>query len=325
MEPSSPSSTAPKQGDELHGPPYIPTLTEYGPDHESTTGAHASQPNPYKRPWADSDPYPDLEWNHPVELGDPPPQIPALPYLPKEFGQAQESQVEQPKPNKRPWKNPNSYLDLNYWTALGDPPQLRPVAPKEFGQVEHVQQPHPEPLTDPFFDWINLAELLRPSRLASSPKDVGLAQWGVPLSGDASNPGLTTEHGSGHNLMAAPHQPLPYSQLPTTEFDKDHNVNLPSAEAGLPTVPKHDSAESSKKPENEAAPAPPPAIPELTDPGLQSDRQSLSTDSQPEDLLAATIAEKGKAKESRHISGTTRDVGKVAQRDSELEPAEVRD
>ncbi|KAN0102324.1 hypothetical protein V8E52_012058 [Russula decolorans] len=43
MEPSGPSSTAPKQGDDgLRGPLYTPTLTEYGSDHE-LTGAHGHQ------------------------------------------------------------------------------------------------------------------------------------------------------------------------------------------------------------------------------------------------------------------------------------------
>jgi hypothetical protein len=61
----------------------------------------------------------------------------------------------------------------------------------------------------------------------------------------------------------------------------------------------------------------------LADPELHSDHQSLSVpvDSQPVDLQASIYAAKGKAKESRRISGTARDVGNHAtQRD--LQPAE---
>jgi len=55
--------------------------------------------------------------------------------------------------------------------------------------------------------------------------------------------------------------------------------------------------------------------PELTDPEPHLDYQSLSTDSQPVDPQATIYAAKGKAKESRRISGTTRDVGNAAQRE----------
>lgn len=58
----------------------------------------------------------------------------------------------------------------------------------------------------------------------------------------------------------------------------------------------------------------PPRSPELTDPELQSDNQSLTTGSQPMDLLAAAYTTKGKSKELRGILGTTRDVGNTAQR-----------
>jgi len=50
----------------------------------------------------------------------------------------------------------------------------------------------------------------------------------------------------------------------------------------------------------------------LTAPELQLDDQSLSTDSQP-DLSAALYATKGKAKESRRVSSTARDVGNAAE------------
>jgi hypothetical protein len=68
---------------------------------------------------------------------------------------------------------------------------------------------------------------------------------------------------------------------------------------------------------NRAPSDPGPSDPELTDPELHLDHQSLSTDSdsEPGDPQAAIYAAKGKAKLSRRISGTARNVGNAAQRE----------
>jgi len=73
---------------------------------------------------------------------------------------------------------------------------------------------------------------------------------------------------------------------------------------------------------NEHSPSPNLGSPKEPEDGVVPgpDHQSLSADSQPEDPQAAIYAAKGKAKESRHISGTARHVGIAAQR--ELQPAE---
>jgi hypothetical protein len=72
---------------------------------------------------------------------------------------------------------------------------------------------------------------------------------------------------------------------------------------------------SKKKPEDDVFHGPRPS-PESADPELPSDHQSWSTDSQPVDLQvkAAIYAAKGQANVPRRISGTTKDVGNVAQR-----------
>ena len=75
------------------------------------------------------------------------------------------------------------------------------------------------------------------------------------------------------------------------------------------TIPSP-NLESPKELDDEVAQGSPPS-PELADPELHLDHQSLSTDSQ---LKAAKYAAKGKAKESRHISGIARDVGIAVQR-----------
>jgi hypothetical protein len=88
-----------------------------------------------------------------------------------------------------------------------------------------------------------------------------------------------------------------------------------------PTEPKHEmetppssNLGSPKEPADEVIPGPP-ISPDL-------DHQSLSADSPPPDLQVATYAAKGKAKESRRISGTARDVRNAVQR--ELQPTSER-
>jgi hypothetical protein len=76
----------------------------------------------------------------------------------------------------------------------------------------------------------------------------------------------------------------------------------PGAEAV--TIPSP-NLESPKELDDEVAQGSPPS-PELADPELHLDHQSLSMDSQLADLQAAKYAAKAKAKESRHILGTTR-------------------
>jgi len=81
-------------------------------------------------------------------------------------------------------------------------------------------------------------------------------------------------------------------------------------------TPRTESEHDEKEPEYEVFHGPRPS-PELTDPELHLNHQSLSTDSPgpspPVDFLAAIYAAKGKVNESRRISGTTRDVGDAAQ------------
>ncbi|KAN0105466.1 hypothetical protein V8E52_010992 [Russula decolorans] len=90
--------------------------------------------------------------------------------------------------------------------------------------------------------------------------------------------------------------------------EPEHEVVTPSSPSSTLGSPK--------EPEDEVVPGPKPS----PDPELHLDHQSLSADSQPVDLQAAIYAAKGKAKETRRISGAGIDVGNAAQR--ELEPGE---
>jgi hypothetical protein len=92
--------------------------------------------------------------------------------------------------------------------------------------------------------------------------------------------------------------------LSPTEHEHEHEVDTPPPP----------NLGSPKEPEDEVIPRP------ATSPDL--DHQSLSADSQPVDLQAAA---KGKAKESRRISGTaTRDVRNAVRWQRELQPTTER-
>jgi hypothetical protein len=128
---------------------------------------------------------------------------------------------------------------------------------------------------------------------------------------------------TGEDSIPGPASPEKFGQAYKYRLDP---ANLPSTSGYAPSPPlaehEHEvvtpspspllsSLGSPKEPEDPVVPGPPQSpVPELP-----LDHQSSNADSQPVDLQAAIYAAKGKAKESRHISGTARDVGKAAQRD----------
>jgi hypothetical protein len=173
---------------------------------------------------------------------------------------------------------------------------------------EHAPQQNPKkrPLTDPDPDfdwnyWMNLEDPppLRPVKL---PKESGKDNEYQVEYVQQPDPEPSTDSDFGWN-----HYPVPVSAM-----------HAPPTSAGLPTEPEHEVVTppipgSKKEPEYDVFHGPRPS-PGSADPELPSDHQSLGTDSQPVDLRAAIYAAKGKAKVSRRISGTTRDVGNAAQR-----------
>ncbi|KAF8491694.1 hypothetical protein F5888DRAFT_964582 [Russula emetica] len=151
--------------------------------------------------------------------------------------------------------------------------------------LAHVPQPNPIPIPAPSadlpvdFDWSYWMN-------ADDPPPAGAHWYQV----DPMNPPSTSGYAPGP---------------PPTEPENEV-VTPPSLDLGSP-----------KEPEDEVVPGPP-TSPELTDPELHLDDQPLSSDRQQVDLNAAIYAAKGKAKESRRISGTARDAGNAIQR--ELQP-----
>ena len=267
------------------------------------------QPNPKKRPLTEPDL--DFNWNNWATLEDPPASRPALP---KAFGQDQVEHVQQPNPKKRPPTGADPNFDWNYWMTLEDP-----APPKDFGQaheyqVKNVQQPKPGPSTDSNSDWISLDDLL-PARPASQ-KEFGQAHEYQVGHLQQLKPGPEADPNFDWNYwMNVEDPPLrPASSKP---------LNPGPSNAGPSNLAPSDPAPSDLRPSSPGPSNPGPSNPGLpaTEPELHSDHQSLSAESQPEDLEAAiTYALKGKAKESRSISGTASDVGNAAQR--ELQPAE---
>jgi len=185
-------------------------------------------------------------------------------------------------------------------------------------RIIHFPQPNPNkrPWTDmepdPDFDWAHwTAYVNRPS--ASPPKEIG----------------QTSEDQAGHVQQPAPGSSttsdVDWNNYPVLDSSASF-VHPSSTSAGLPTEPEQEVATppspntgSNKEPEYDVTHGPP-SNPELTDPELQLDDQSLSTDSQPMDPQDALYAAKGKAKQLRRISSTSRDIGNAAQR--KLQPDE---
>jgi hypothetical protein len=190
------------------------------------------------------------------------------------------------------WTKDLGHLNWNEETFVS--PLDSPTPTEYFSDHEltaaHAPQPHwqpkPKPFSsaDPNFDWeywMN-SEDFPPPQKPGSPPEVG-------LEGQAS--GYAPSRPEFHSAPGSD-APSPYSG------------------SGSPTWPKY---RPSTEPEHEVVHGRPPS-PELTDP----EHQSLSANSQPVDLQSIIYAAKGKAKESRYISGTARDVGIEAQREMQL-------
>jgi hypothetical protein len=290
----------PVESSDAHAPP---SSAPPGPDPGSTNVVPAPAPNPapstanptplMESPTASSDPDYDSYLDSDPEDDE---WILQLYDLIKSGAHS-----PQPSLNKGPSTGADPDFDWEYWTNLEDPPPLRPIpkVPKfeesSQAKVEPVQQPNPNkrPLEgpDPDFDWeywTNLEDPPPPRPPAKVPKleEPGQAnEYQVHVQQLDREP--LTGSGFDGNYHPVPLSARPLSVAVPVEY-------LPSTSAGLP-----------------AFDAPPPS----PDPELPSDHQSSSTDSEPVDLIAAAAyAAKGKAKESRHISGTTRDVGNAAQK-----------
>ena len=259
-----------------------------------------------------------------------------------------EALATQPKPNSGPsagvdpdfdwefWENAPSPVregpasgaspDWKSWADAPFPPQMRPAMPKEFGQahenkVDYLQQPaNSDDLVQKYSSSLENQPPLKRPKLASS-KEFGQAYDDQVVVPHLSNSGPSTDlvvHQEDdmvvddllHQLMHAPPEPEPE---PSPRPLSPAGTSSPLFRLWPPpAIP---------------GPMPPPSSPELTvseeltDPELHSGHQELSTDSQPvglPGLLDAIYGAKGKAKESRRIPGTARDVGNAAQR--ELQP-----
>jgi hypothetical protein len=125
------------------------------------------------------------------------------------------------------------------------------------------------------------------------------------LHGALHPPVSTAGYGSDHELTGA-HVPQPN---PDPDFDLDHWMDLndwtglDDLPSSKPASPKELGQAHEYQMEHVQQPKPGPPNPELKD--------------QPADIQAATYAAKGRAKESRRVSGTARE--NAAQR--ELQPA----
>jgi hypothetical protein len=167
-----------------------------------------------------------------------------------------------------------------------------------------VQQPgsgtsSPGTLTDEEFGWINFDDFATILHL-----------------GPASDSELPKEFaGQAHEYQVEHMQQPSSGPSADLDFDWNHWMNLEDPPPSRPSSSKPLIPESL----NPGPSNPGTSIPSLpTEPELRPDDQSLSTDSQLDDLQAAINAAKGKGKQLRRISGTARDVGNAAQRELQL-------
>ncbi|KAF8502831.1 hypothetical protein F5888DRAFT_1800384 [Russula emetica] len=320
----APSSSAPSDS----APP--------GPDHGSTNVVQSPAPNPAS---STANPDPLIEgpsstaalqgsWEYHFNAawddvfsnkGDDefiePADIPALtPYdSDHELTGAHAPQGPQPNPKKRPLTDPDPDFDWGYWMNKDSPPRPRPAPPKEFGQaheyqieVEHVQDesPWPSPGTSTEEEWATfdaLNKVLLPG--PASPEEFSQAYEYQVEHVQQPKPGPSAD---------------PY-------FNWDYWMNLKDPPPSRPSPSKLSIPESSNPgPSNLESSNPEPLNPGTsnpslpTEPELRPDDQSLSADSQMDNVQAALYAAKGKAKQLRRISGTARDVGNAAQRELQL-------
>ena len=297
--------------------------TEFG----EAQAEHVQQSSP--GPSTDS----DFDWIHWTNLVNTPPSRPPSP---KAIDQAQDYQaehVQQP--------NSESSIGSSFFNYLF-PPAPKPASPAELGrasenQVGHVQQPNP-PSTDSDFNWKYWQELvnLSPPRPALS-NEIGLASENQvghvqqPNLGPSADPDFDWKYWQDlvnrpqENQAEQVQQPTP---VPSTgsDFDWDHWTKLVNADL-LPSkpVPPKDSgsvvhpsslgAGSPTDPENNVVAPPSPDAGSLTEPDVEvvpgpppsPIRHQLSSESgfQPNELQdAVNRIIKGKAKESRSVSGT---------------------
>jgi hypothetical protein len=163
-----------------------------------------------------------------------------------------------------------------------------PSAHGQYRKLPTTEAPAPQSMSsaDPNFDWeywTNAEVPQRPSTLLR------------PVPPTDSERGQASGHGPGP---------------PSTEF------HYPGSPKTPPTTESYSYPGPPTAPENEVVPEPA----QSPDSELQLDRPSLSADEQPVDLGAIIYTAKGKTKQMRHISGTTKGIGNADQR--ELQPAE---
>ncbi|KAF8502826.1 hypothetical protein F5888DRAFT_1667482 [Russula emetica] len=204
-----------------------------------------------------------------------------------------------PKPASSKPSNPksstNSGLNWKKLMNLKNPLMPKPASSKPS---------NPKSSTNSGYNWKKLMNLKNPlpPKPASS-KESGQAQESQPEVENVQQP-----------------NPGPSESADPADFDWTYWTNLEDPPPPKPASPKEFGQAHESQPEVENVQQPNPGLsnpgpsnPSLpTEPELHPDHQSLSTDSEMDDLQAAIYASKGKAKQLRRISGTARDIGNAA-------------
>jgi hypothetical protein len=136
--------------------------------------------------------------------------------------------------------------------------------------------------------------------------------WNGPTS---KRPAWSKESGQAHEDQAEGHvQQMNSGSSTDSDVDWNYLMNVEDPPPLRPASSKPSNpGPSNPAPSNPSLPTEPPSTAESTDPELNPDGQETARQ-------AAIYAEKGKAKQLRHVSGTARDVANATQK--ELQPAE---
>ena len=320
--PNPMSSTDSKYGINLkHPPPARPASQSEIVKVPESQAEHIQQPKP--GPSTDS----DFDWDHWTKKVNQPPPKPG-PSADSDFDWDHWTKVvNQPQPEPVSLKSSTSTKSRLGWKHWVNPLNL--MDPMKPGAIPPKPKPS-KPSADSGVTWkhwvnpLNLMDPMKPGAIPSKPKlsnpstDSGVTwkYWLNPLNlMDPLVPGARLESskslspkpsGAGQSI-AGPSKPW---TPPPIQPPKGIKIGLPpDPESPPPEL----NLEPLKRPVNEVVPGPPPTPDSELNSGHPWSSANFEPPYQPPDLPAAVYAMKGKSKQLRRVSGSTRDVGNEAQ------------
>ena len=336
-----------------HGPlPKLPSNANPDPDpiqlKNSKYGINLLHPPP-ARPGLLPNPNPmsSTDSKYGVSLNHPPPMRPASQSEIVEVPESQAEHIQQTKPG------PSADSDFNWdhWTKTVNQPEPKPgpSADSDFDWdhwTKVVNQPTPKPVslksstsTKSRFNWkhwvnpMNIMDPLKPGARPPTPKPskpstdsrVTWKHWINPMNVMdpllpgarlASSKSLSPKPSGAGSSIAGPSKP--WTPPPPQQLKGQLKIGPPPDPE---SPPAELNLEPLKRPVNEVVPEPPSTPDSEFYSGHPWSSANFQPPYRPPELPAAVYAMKGKAKQLRRASGSTRDVGNPAQSELKREVA----